>query len=185
MNDSKPTTTESTTNTAPRAPVPRAPGILRLAIYALLIALLFWAGSQWGGPVGEGVSGLWSAVTGGDDDSSSEDEESGFYTCGMHPWVILPSEGLCPICFMDLTPLDPSKFTGEVRIDPVIVQNMGVRVAPVTRGPLVKTIRTVGTIDEVADGALDEAEETLGKLMGVSNWFKPGGGGALAPSSTP
>jgi len=70
-----------------------------------------------------------------------------YWTCGMHPWVILPESGLCPICEMDLVPLDPKKFQGEIVIDPVIVQNMGVRVQDVTRGPLVKTIRTVGIVD--------------------------------------
>ncbi len=70
-----------------------------------------------------------------------------YYTCGMHPWVILPAPGDCPICHMALTPIDPSKFSGDVTIDPVVVQNMGVRVEPVVRGPLTKTIRTVGTVD--------------------------------------
>lgn len=70
-----------------------------------------------------------------------------YYTCGMHPWVILPKPGDCPICHMELTPIDPAKFTGEITIDPVVVQNIGVRVEPVTVGPLVKTIRTVGTVD--------------------------------------
>jgi len=59
----------------------------------------------------------------------------------MHPWVILPRKGICPICEMELTPLDPSKFTGEVAIDPVVSQNIGVRVEPVVVGPLTRTIR--------------------------------------------
>ena len=37
-----------------------------------------------------------------------------YWTCGMHPWVILPEPGPCPICGMDLVPLDPKKFTGEI-----------------------------------------------------------------------
>jgi len=77
-------------------------------------------------------------------------DESGkiqYYTCGMHPWVILPAPGDCPICHMKLTPIDPDKFTGEITIDPVVVQNIGVRIAPVTTGPLTRTIRTVGTVD--------------------------------------
>lgn len=73
--------------------------------------------------------------------------QADFYTCGMHPWVILPKPGICPICHMTLTPIDPDKFTGEITIDPVVVQNMGVRIAAVTTGPLVKTIRSVGTVD--------------------------------------
>ena len=64
-----------------------------------------------------------------------------YYTCGMHPWVILPKPGLCPICHMDLTPIDPDKFTGEISIDPTTVQNIGVRIEPVTEGPLVQPPR--------------------------------------------
>ncbi len=70
-----------------------------------------------------------------------------YYTCGMHPWVILPEPGACPICGMVLVPIDPQKFSGQITIDPVVVQNMGVRVEDVTLGPLVKTIRTVGIVD--------------------------------------
>ena len=39
------------------------------------------------------------------------------------------------------TPMRPGR---TVRIDPAVVQNMGVRTATVTRGPLNKTVRTVG-----------------------------------------
>lgn len=70
-----------------------------------------------------------------------------YYNCGMHPWVILPNPGACLVCRMELTPIDPDKFTGEIVIDPVITQSIGVRIEPVTTGPLVRTIRTVGTID--------------------------------------
>ncbi len=75
-----------------------------------------------------------------------KDAKVQFYTCGMHPWVILPKPGNCPICGMKLVPLDSAKFTGEVTIDPVVVQNIGVRVSPVVTGPLVSAIRTVGTV---------------------------------------
>ncbi len=77
----------------------------------------------------------------------SQDSGVRYYTCGMHPWVILPEPGLCPICRMDLTPLDPDKFTGQIVIDPVITQNIGVRIEPVISGPLERTIRTVGNVD--------------------------------------
>lgn len=84
------------------------------------------------------------------DKETGHDHEPGtlqYWTCGMHPWVILPESGSCPICGMDLVPLDPEKFSGGIAIDPVVVQNMGVRVQEVTSGPLVKTIRTVGIVD--------------------------------------
>ncbi|QNN25079.1 efflux RND transporter periplasmic adaptor subunit [Planctomycetales bacterium ZRK34] len=82
-----------------------------------------------------------------DAEMASSSEEGTYYTCGMHPWVVLPEPGDCPICQMELVPIDPAKFTGQIAIDPVVVQNIGVRIKPVAEGPLVKTIRTVGTVD--------------------------------------
>lgn len=74
------------------------------------------------------------------------DEESSWYVCTMHPWVVQPGPGKCPICSMDLTPLDPDRFSGEIAIDPVVLQNIGVRVKPVVVSSLEKKIRTVGTV---------------------------------------
>jgi Cu(I)/Ag(I) efflux system membrane fusion protein len=70
-----------------------------------------------------------------------------YYTCGMHPWVISPKPGNCPICGMKLVPIDPAKFTGEISINPIVVQNIGVRIEPVVKGPVTQVIRTVGTVD--------------------------------------
>src|SRR5688572_24904272 len=58
------------------------------------------------------------------------------WTCGMHPQVIQDKPGLCPICNMALEPLNTSAKSGAstsnaIHIDPVVVQNMGVRVAQV------------------------------------------------------
>ncbi len=47
---------------------------------------------------------------------------------------------------MDMVSLDANPGGPEVQIDPAIVQNMGVRTATVTRGPLTKTVRTVGIL---------------------------------------
>ncbi len=86
------------------------------------------------------------------DPSKSAAPASQLWTCGMHPQVIQDHPGTCPICHMDLTPL---KVAGEsasggpgLVIDPVVVQNMGVRTAPVSVGPLRRSIRAVGTIEE-------------------------------------
>jgi Cu(I)/Ag(I) efflux system membrane fusion protein len=50
---------------------------------------------------------------------------------------------------MDLIPVyaDEVSAAGAIRIDPVTEQDMGIRVDTVTRGPLSKTVRTVGFID--------------------------------------
>ena len=80
------------------------------------------------------------------------------YTCGMHPNVIQEGPGTCPICGMDLTPMKKKGGGGEasgggapdpegtVTVDPVMVQNMGVRVAHVKQGALSRRVRTIGEV---------------------------------------
>ena len=126
--------------------------------------------------------------------------------CGMHPQVILPHPGNCPICGMALTPLNAGGSAGgterkilywwdpmlgpgsisdhpgksamgmdlvpvyadeagpEVTIDPMVVQNMGVRTAPVTRGPLHKAIRTFGLL-RIPEPAMHDV------TLKVSGWI--------------
>jgi Cu(I)/Ag(I) efflux system membrane fusion protein len=80
-------------------------------------------------------------------EGTTSEVKSQYYTCGMHPWVISPKPGNCPICGMKLVPIDPAKFTGEISINPIVVQNIGVRIAPVVTGPVTQIIRTVGAVD--------------------------------------
>jgi Cu(I)/Ag(I) efflux system membrane fusion protein len=75
------------------------------------------------------------------------------WTCGMHPQVIQDHPGECPICHMELTPLE-SEATREstagsvVAIDPVVVQNMGVRTTRAVEGPLRREVRVAGFVEE-------------------------------------
>ena len=86
--------------------------------------------------------------------SAHASENKQLYTCGMHPSVIQDHPGNCPICGMKLTPIRNSGASPEASANPSAIavdaatrQNMNLRTAPVQRGPLRKTIRTVGTID--------------------------------------
>jgi Cu(I)/Ag(I) efflux system membrane fusion protein/cobalt-zinc-cadmium efflux system membrane fusion protein len=77
----------------------------------------------------------------------------------MSPPYIADRPGKSPMG-MDLVPVyeddAQAKASGNaVTIDPVVVQNMGVRVAPVTRGPLRRDIRTVGYLDEAQPNVHD------------------------------
>ncbi len=89
------------------------------------------------------------------DGAAAAQETKTLYTCGMHPQVIQDHPGNCPICGMKLTPIrkEPgaSATAGTesqaIAIDPVTIQTMGIRTATVTRGPLRRTVRTVGVID--------------------------------------
>ena len=88
--------------------------------------------------------------------TSAQQADKTLYTCGMHPQVIQDHPGNCPICGMKLTAIRKDATTAKqtasaesstIAIDPVTTQNMGIRTATVTRGPLRRLIRTVGVID--------------------------------------
>jgi len=89
------------------------------------------------------------------------------YTCGMHPQVIQDHPGNCPICGMTLTPIRKQADTSvaesaAIAIDPATIQTMGIRTATVIRGPLRRTIRTVGVIDYDESSLADVATKVKG-----------------------
>jgi RND family efflux transporter MFP subunit len=73
----------------------------------------------------------------------------------MHPQVIQDHPGNCPICGMKLTPIRSggagantnAANSSAIAVDAATQQNMNIRTAEIQRGPLRKTIRTVGAID--------------------------------------
>src|SRR5579872_777562 len=86
--------------------------------------------------------------------SAAGAKEKTLYTCGMHPQVVQAQPGNCPICGMKLTPIRKQDSAAgaaaespAISVDPVTTQTMGIRTAIVTRGPLRRTVRTVGAID--------------------------------------
>ena len=95
------------------------------------------------------------------------------WTCGMHPDVIRDQPGLCPICHMQLTPLGLGAAHGDggahndgaLTIDPVVVQNMGVRVVVARRGPITRQIRAVGYLAEAEPNVHDVS-------LRVSGWIE-------------
>ncbi|MCA9515120.1 MAG: efflux RND transporter periplasmic adaptor subunit, partial [Myxococcales bacterium] len=124
---------------------PDAPRRGRLRLVLVTVAVTLLAVLLLGDALSSAASGVWRAIAG--DDAAERGPAGTYYTCGMHPWVVLPHPGDCPICHMKLEKLDPAKFSAEIAIDPVVTQNMGVRVAPVTRAPLTRTLRAVGSVD--------------------------------------
>lgn len=133
---------------AVRPPSPKPPRGPKLWIILAIIAAVtvtLWLGAITGPRIGDEWHKLLHTLR-ISEQASAQSETNQYYTCGMHPWVVLPHPGDCPICGMALVPLDPAKFTGQVTINPVVAQNIGIRVSPVTSGPVVRTIRTVGTV---------------------------------------
>ena len=98
--------------------------------------------------------------------ADSNPSHSGPYTCSMHPQVVQQGPGQCPICGMNLTPLEsaskprPVADHAGVRVTKSFLQNFAVRTAEVRRADLPARIRTIGYLDH------DEA-----KLVTVSTKF--------------
>ena len=128
----------------PPEPIPPSMSPRRLALILSVLLVTFALGARVGPTLGTDLHQAWLYVAGSSQAESSDGHQ--YYTCGMHPWVVLPHPGNCPICGMKLVPLDPAKFSGEVTIDPVVSQNIGVRVEKVEEGSTSGSIRTVGTV---------------------------------------
>jgi RND family efflux transporter MFP subunit len=121
-----------------------------LLVLALIGAAL-WAGVAFSDSIRRATAALQTqlatAFRDTEPSNTTPKTEGQLYQGPMHPWIVQTEPGTCPICGMDLVPVAPEKFTGELTIDPRVVQNMGVRVDQVVEGPLTRTIRTVGTVD--------------------------------------
>ena len=73
-----------------------------------------------------------------------------YWVAPMDPAYIRDEPGKSPMG-MDLVPVyeeegGEKEPTSTIRIDPVTIQNMGIRTAPVIRKPVTKTIRTFGNV---------------------------------------
>lgn len=89
------------------------------------------------------------AGDGGDEASSGPEERRVLYwRAPMDPGFTSPKPGKSPMG-MDLVPVygDDSAVAGTVRIDPVTIQNMGIRTARIKKAPMARTVRTVGRLD--------------------------------------
>ena len=100
--------------------------------------------------------GIYFAVTRGGDATEAKGGE--LWTCPMHPSVIRPEAGQCPICGMDLVPVEEGTSKeggieghGVVEISPDKQQLIGVVTTVVERRTLRRTVRTVGRV------AMDES----------------------------
>ncbi len=145
----------------------------RLVMYALL-ALVVAAGVAWavlrGGDDADAVAEAPPAAAPGDGGAANAsglaqydlDGDGFVYQDGMHPQIVQDEPGLCPICSMDLTRVPVGGApVGTVEIDPVTLQNIGVRTALVTTMPLDREVRTTGTFE-----ARDTGRETVTLRVG-------------------
>lgn len=125
-------------------PVPHGPRLRYLLLTLLLMAGACAAGVVWHNELRDIYDRVGKASA---DTPAPPAGPRQMGTCGMHPSVVLPMPGVCPICGMALTPLDQAKFDRRVTIDPTVRQSIGVRTATVSAGRLTRTIRAIGVVD--------------------------------------
>lgn len=86
-------------------------------------------------------------------------QEKQKYTCPMHPHYIANEPGSCPICGMDLVPLETEEGSdatsapevskrARVKISPQIIQKIGVRMEPAELTEFGREVRSYGLVTE-------------------------------------
>ncbi|MBN2183062.1 MAG: efflux RND transporter periplasmic adaptor subunit [Sedimentisphaerales bacterium] len=116
-------------------------GVLKIALIVVFIILAFSLGFAFRGAAG--TSGMTESQV-----HSATEQEQTIWTCSMHPQVRQPKPGKCPICFMDLIPLEKDEIA-EAIIDfsDAAVKLMQIETSPVERKYVTAKIRMVGKID--------------------------------------
>ncbi|UCF77863.1 MAG: efflux RND transporter periplasmic adaptor subunit [Candidatus Eiseniibacteriota bacterium] len=84
--------------------------------------------------------------------SASESSKHTLWTCSMHPQIQLPKPGKCPICFMDLIPVETGSDGDEldpnqIRMSETAVKLANIQTTPVIRAYAERSIRMVGKLD--------------------------------------
>jgi membrane fusion protein, copper/silver efflux system len=97
------------------------------------------------------------------------DMESGDkYVCPMHPQIVQDGPGSCPICGMDLVAHKthaPDTKNPKVFLSSAVIQNMGVRVAPVKKNHLHNHIITQGLVTADEDRITNIHPRTAGWIQ--------------------
>jgi Cu(I)/Ag(I) efflux system membrane fusion protein len=100
----------------------------------------------------------------GHDHSAAVSSEATVWTCSMHPQIKLPKSGKCPICFMDLIPLetgtDDDLGPRQLRLSEAARQLADIQTTPAVRAFAEAEVRMVGKV------AYDEA-----KVAYITAWF--------------
>ena len=83
--------------------------------------------------------------------AETTESEISQWTCSMHPQIKLPKAGKCPICFMDLIPVDSGDDDGggvrELSVSENAAKLMEIETVPVQRRFVSAEVRMVGKID--------------------------------------
>ncbi len=118
--------------------------VITALISAGITALIFWAGIT---------------LTQNRPATETLGRKIAYWKAPMDPTEIYEQPGKSKMG-MDLVPVYEDELTGgvDITIDPVVVQNMGLRIEPATLGPVHHTIKTYGhiTFDETRTGTVSQ-----------------------------
>ncbi len=111
-----------------------------LAIVAAVAMGYYWGSRKRPEPSGLGTS------------RPATENQAALWTCSMHPQIKLPKPGKCPICFMDLIPLESDGDEDEGGLRELSVSEnsarlMEIETVPVERRFVTAQVRMVGKVD--------------------------------------
>lgn len=149
------------------------------SMFALALGLVFSGCSKEGGPEVHEHSGTAEAGK--------------VWHCPMHPQIVRDKPGSCPLCGMDLVPLEApaapdSAAAGDVVVDPTVVRKIGVRSEMVDAGVLGRPVRVEARVvlDQAAErsvtvramGYLEKVEalrpgDRVRRGQKLATWFAP------------
>lgn len=89
------------------------------------------------------------------------------YVCPMHPQIRQDEFGTCPICFMDLVPVEaePADPSGlAMPVSEAAAAAMQVRLAPVERTPVDLSLDVFGRVAPAEDAEVDVTAWTAGRI---------------------
>jgi Cu(I)/Ag(I) efflux system membrane fusion protein len=84
--------------------------------------------------------------------AAPESSEPTIWTCSMHPQIRMTKPGKCPICFMDLIPVETTGGGGtlqpnQIRMSETAVELASIQTTPVVRAYAERSIPMVGKLD--------------------------------------
>jgi len=100
--------------------------------------------------IGFTLRGFFTSNSASAPQASSPKPQASIWTCSMHPQIHLPKPGKCPICFMDLIPLESGDDDGgerEIRVSAYAAKLMELETTEVIRDFAQAELRMVGKVD--------------------------------------
>ena len=97
------------------------------------------------------VFGLWVGAPDSKEEAATA-EAGAIWTCSMHPQIKLPEPGACPICGMDLIPLEQDDGAGDRPAEEIAISERAktlahIRVAPAVRADTSTELRLLGRLE--------------------------------------